>query len=398
MNAEKFKEYSTEDFILDEEFVEWVLHPDRESDLFWARFTLDYPGKKEQIREAAFIVKGLQPVEEEIPGDRLELILGKIISATKPSPRIKIGLLWKYAAAVLLLAGISSIWYYLGTGEDHFPVAHIDPAQEVHGRVILSDGSSVEFDTRETIIRQAEAGKILINRDTVVHTTRPAGRDAQMNQVIIPYGKRSEITLTDGTHIWLNSGSQISYHAGFTDGPREVYLSGEAFFDVVTDSNRPFHVITRDVKIRVTGTRFNVTAYSDERTTATVLESGKVSIGKNARIARTIDVTPGQKVVYNRDNDVFARAEADLQYINSWVYGYLVFKNEPTPGVFRRLERYYNRSIISGEGLDDITFSGKLDLQDDLDDVLENVAFASSLVIIREDQGYYIKQNAYEDD
>lgn len=216
-----------------------------------------------------------------------------------------------------------------------------------------------------------------------------------MNQVIIPYGKRSEITLSDGTHIWLNSGSQISYPDHFTGNAREVFLSGEAFFDVVTDNDRPFHVITKDIRIRVLGTRFNVTAYSDERTTATVLESGKVSIGRNARIARTFDVAPGQKLIYDRETEVFAKEEADLQYINSWVHGYLVFRNEPTPDVFRRLERYYNRNIIPGEGLDDITFSGKLDLQDDIDDVLENVAFASSLKIIREDQHYIVKKNAY---
>ena len=396
MNTEKYKDYTTDDFVLDEEFVSWVLNPNRETDKLWAEFLEKYPGMRTRIKEAAFIVRAMKPLEEEIPSGRLEELYSAIQSKSFSRKRIFSGRVLKYAAVIILLIGISLFLYMLNPRQDPFPLASLDPAATDRGLVILSDGSSFGFDTKETFIRQTTTGELLINKDTLDIVPGKRKRDAAaMNQVIIPYGKRSEITLSDGTHIWLNSGSQISYPDHFTGNAREVYLSGEAFFDVVTDNDRPFHVITKDIRIRVLGTRFNVTAYSDERTTATVLESGKVSIGRNARIARTFDVAPGQKLIYDRETEVFAKEEADLQYFNSWVHGYLVFRNEPTPDVFRRLERYYNRNIIPGEGLDDITFSGKLDLQDDIDDVLENVAFASSLKIIREDQHYIVKKNAY---
>ena len=398
MNTEKYKKYTTEDFIHDSQFISWVLHPDKEADVIWDEFLEKYPDKRAEINEASYIIKALQPVEEEIPAGRLELIFEKISSERITRRRRIFPGIYKYAALFLLLAGVAGVLYLQMKTSAPFPITSIDHSDAEYGRVILSDGTSSEFDTRETIIRQMGSGTHLVNKDTLEKADLTRKRDAAaMNQVIIPYGKRSEITLADGTHIWLNSGSQISYRSNLTDGRREVYLSGEAFFDVMTDSDKPFYVITSDVRIRVTGTRFNVTAYSEDQSTTTILESGKVSVGKNALIARTIEVAPGQKVVYSKETDGFEKEDVDLQYANSWVHGYLVFKNEPTTGIFRSLGRYYNRTITSGEGLDEITFSGKLDLKDDLEEVLENIAFASSLVIIREDQGFYLKHNAYED-
>ncbi len=121
-----------------------------------------------------------------------------------------------------------------------------------------------------------------------------------MNQIIIPYGKRSDITLADGTHIWLNSGSQLSYPSEFKTDSREVYLSGEAFFDVKANPNKPFYVITRDIKIKVLGTRFNVSSYNEDNTTQTVLLKGKVTTGKNKIFAQTIDLMPGERMIYDK--------------------------------------------------------------------------------------------------
>jgi transmembrane sensor len=204
-----------------------------------------------------------------------------------------------------------------------------------------------------------------------------------MNQIIIPYGKRSNIILADGTHISLNSGSQLSYPTEFKAGSREVYLSGEAFFDVRTISGKPFYVVTRDVRIKVLGTRFNVSSYPDDNTTQTVLLKGKVSAGKNKLFAKTIDMAPGERMTYNRDNETLTKDNVDTNLYASWVNGYLIFKNEPIASVFKKLERYYNQRIVADYRTGNMTFSGKLDLKDNIKDVLENVSFASSVYIGR---------------
>ncbi len=215
--------------------------------------------------------------------------------------------------------------------------------------------------------------------------------EAAMNQIIIPYGKRSESTLADGTHIWLNSGSQLSYPSRFKTHSREVYLTGEAFFDVTEDVSKPFYVMTRDFKIKVLGTKFNVSSYSEDRTIQTVLLKGKVSAGKNKLFAETIDLYPGERIVYDKAGDRLAKEKVDVQLYTSWINGYLIFDNESTTEVFKKLERYYNQRIIASEKLGGNTFSGKLDLKDNIKDVLENISFASSVKVTEENGSFIIK-------
>jgi transmembrane sensor len=399
MNEDRYKDFITDDFVLDNDFISWILSPGKESDSFWSYFIRKYPEKRKYIEDASFIIRSFQPVEDGIPAGRLGIIFNRIKPEPKRRSTFTIRSLLKIAAVFALLTGIGFFLYHLDqSGQNRFHMVTIDPVSAGQGQVILSDGTVYEFETKETTIRQTISGQLLINRDTIAKTSKISGNEAPaMNHVVIPYGKRSELTLSDGTHIWLNSGSQISYPDEFNGKTREVYISGEAFFDVATDSEKPFFVITRDVRIRVLGTRFNVTAYKDDRTIQAALMSGKVTFGRNALFARTVELEPGEKVVFDREAGVMSKATADLQFINSWVHGYLILRNEPTTGIFKRLERYYNLPVVTEGKFDEITFSGKLDLKDDLKDVLENIAFASSLKVIHENNYYLVKQNAYED-
>jgi len=260
------------------------------------------------------------------------------------------------------------------------------------GRVILPDGTISEFETEQTKIQQTITGELTINSDTVSlgDTAEKTGKTA-MAQVLIPYGKRSDITLADGTRIWLNAGSQLSYPVNFTGNSREVYLAGEAFFEVESDPAKPFHVITGDMKIRVTGTRFNVTSYANDPTTQTVLLSGKVSAAKNQRFARPVELEPGERVVYNKQENEMKKDKVDVELYASWVNGYLVFDNEPVDNIFNKLERYYNKNILTEKLSGHPTFTGKLDLADDLKKVLENIGFSASFSVEFENDTFIIQ-------
>jgi len=393
MNTEKYTSCTTDEFALDKAFSDWVLSPGRETDEFWAEFLQKHPEKKSQIKDAAIIVKAFQPVEEEVPSDRLEEILGEILRDTHSGRRRLVYSVLKVAAVSIAVLGISGLLILRNSHRDPDLFTHVSDEKSEQGRVVLSDGSTYTFDTEQTTIKQTDAGKILINQDTVEVAANPmkSNPDA-LNQIIIPYGLRSEVTLSDGTHIWLNSGSKLSYPAEFTGKTREVYLSGEAFFDVESDTEKAFHVITRDIRIAVLGTRFNVTSYEEDAGIQTVLLTGKVNIRKNTILARNEEILPGERVVFNRESGAFVRDRPDLQYVTSWVYGYLIFEKEPTPTVFKKLERYYNQPIITEEGLSQITFSGKLDLKENLNEVLEIIAFASSLTITLDNGHYFVKQ------
>jgi transmembrane sensor len=389
MEAEKFKKYqTTEEFILDKDFTYWVLHPDKELDRFWQSFINENPEKEAQIRDAVLIIKSLKPSDQEVPQERLDAILRKL---RRPDKKINLNRFsyLKYAAGIAIFATIGSILYLSVHNRNNFP---IEAANEttLKGKVILANGSIREFDSEQTPIKQTTAGNLIVNNDTIdvgLNQTKTA-----MNQIIIPYGKRSDIVLADGTHIWLNSGSQLSYPSEFKTDSREVYLSGEAFFDVIPNPDKPFYVITREIKIKVLGTSFNVSSYGEDYTAQTVLVKGKITAGKNKLFAGTIEMEPGERLTYDKNDAHLSKDKVDVQLYTSWVNGYLLFLNAPIKEVSIKLERFYNQRIVIEGGLEKITFSGKLDLKNKLNEVLENIAFASSVKVLEENGTFIIKE------
>ena len=274
MDAEKYIDFNvTEDFILDEAFVSWVLHPGNEHDQFWVSFVHDQPEKETLIRDAALIIRSLQPIEPEVSQEQLDKIMIRIKNRDLPKFRA-VHLLMKYAAGIALLIAVGGlIWLTINT-KSKFPLEVVNtPVQK--GKIILANGLVHEFDTEQTTIKQSATGNLTINNDTIKNLA--SEKKMEMNQIIIPYGQRSDITLSDGTHIWLNSGSQLSYPTEFLGKTREVLLSGEAFFDVKHNPEKPFYVITRELKIRVLGTSFNVSAYDEDVTAQAILITGKVT-------------------------------------------------------------------------------------------------------------------------
>jgi len=389
MEKEKYIKYrSSEEFILDKDFYRWILNPDLEQNQFWISFIEEFPEKGLLIREASFIIRSLQPLEPEIPEQRLKLILQKVRTSDKIIKLNRFGLL-KYAAGIALLTAIGSLIWLMVQTKTQFPLeAANNPG--LKGQIILANGTTKEFDTEQTTIKQTSSGLLAINNDTI--DIKQSSTPTAINKIIIPYGKRSEITLADGTHIWLNSGSQLSYPTEFKSDSREVYLSGEAFFDVKHDNGKPFYVITRDIKIKVLGTSFNVTSYDEDNTTQAVLVKGKVSAGKNQLFAKTLDLIPGERMIYDKNNKALMKDQVDVKLYASWVNGYLIFESLPITEVYKKLERYYNRNILAESGLDKITFSGKLDLKNKIEDVLENISFASSVRVSESNGSYIIKK------
>lgn len=391
MSYKKYIKYSTEEFILDDDFMKWVVHPTPETDRYWNDFLTNHPEKKQQVKEAVFMIKAIRAVEPAFSQQRFHRVYEN--AQTASTPVRKIGwMVARIAAVFLLLVSIGGVWYYLQTDRQPFPVELATTEQLQKGRVILPDGTVSEFETEQTQIRQTAAGELTINNDTVSLIESSAKTEKQaLAQVIIPFGKRSDITLADGTRIWLNAGSQLSYPVKFTGNSREVYLAGEAFFEVESDPAKPFHVVTGDMKIRVTGTRFNVTSYANDLTTQAVLLSGKVSAAKNQRFARSVELEPGERIVYNKQEDNMEKDLVDVELYASWVNGYLRFDNEPVENIFKKLERYYNKNILTEKLSGQPKFTGKLDLADDLEKVLKNIGFSASFSVDYEDDVYLIR-------
>jgi ferric-dicitrate binding protein FerR (iron transport regulator) len=175
--------------------------------------------------------------------------------------------------------------------------------------------------------------------------------------ITTPYGGKTHFTLSDGTEVWLNSGSTITYPGQFTE-TREVTLTGEAYFNV-THNSHPFIVSGNFGQIEVLGTEFNVKAYEGEAC-ATTLVRGSVLFRSNNK--KQVILKPGNQVVYGSGKMLTKKVEPE--FFTSWKDGKLIFREEPLQNIATRLERWYNVDIeLKGEDIKNLKYNGTIELE-----------------------------------
>jgi ferric-dicitrate binding protein FerR (iron transport regulator) len=152
--------------------------------------------------------------------------------------------------------------------------------------------------------------------------------------------------LPDGTKVWLNAESTIRYPESFAGlAEREVWLEGEAYFDVTEDKQHSFIVHAREVNIRVLGTAFNVKSYAGDARVETTLVRGKVALETGGRDAKKIELKPNQRAVFSRESKDLALVEVETDRYTAWMSGSLVFEDSPVEDVIKALERWYGVTI-----------------------------------------------------
>lgn len=214
----------------------------------------------------------------------------------------------------------------------------------------------------------------------MIHSSQD--NDPVYKEITASYGVRTKLNLPDGTLVWLNSGSSLKFPEQFSNNRREVFLNGEAFFEVARDRVKPFYVNLGELSVKALGTSFNVTAYPDEKTYETTLITGKVNLvrtsGNNSEIV-VCEMTPNQHSVFDREEKKIALYEEEYNVkeskknseqlkplsakspelsgnykdnkYTSWIKGKLVFRNDPMEDVIKRLGRWYNVDIVLKDSL-----------------------------------------------
>ena len=186
----------------------------------------------------------------------------------------------------------------------------------------------------------------------IVSITRQQSNLAVLqNTVSVPFGATSEFDLPDGTHIWLNAGSKLTYPLSFVNqSNRVVVLNGEGFFKVKKDQKCPFIVKMSGLDIKVTGTTFNARAYSDEPNVTVALVEGSVLLGKQSsgnNFEKTSALSPMEVAVLNKTNKQFTLTQkTDLTKYTAWTQGITVFDNDPILDVTAKLEKLYNVHVV----------------------------------------------------
>jgi ferric-dicitrate binding protein FerR (iron transport regulator) len=164
------------------------------------------------------------------------------------------------------------------------------------------------------------------------------------NTIDVPYGERSQISLYDGTKVWLNSGTKFRYPVAFGKDSRDVFVEGEAYFDVAKDPDHPFIVRAGQLKIKVLGTHFNVCAYPDDNEFSTTLDEGSVN-AINTVNCKGVKLNPGEQVILNRETNGLKCLSVDTRLYTSWKENLLKFEDAPFEEVIKRMERWYDVKI-----------------------------------------------------
>ncbi|MBU2995853.1 FecR domain-containing protein [Cellulophaga baltica] len=289
---------------------------------------------------------------------------------------------------VLIFTGLG--WFYLNeepeTSITDFVTSskNIDVNNSDKVVLILGEGENLQIDKNSSTINYSTTGqKITVGNSKQINQETSKDNRAVYNTLLVPYGERTKINLSDGSTVWLNSGTKMIYPAVFNGDRREVYLEGEAIFDVAHNKEKPFIVMSEGQEVKVLGTVFGVTSYADENTINTVLKSGSVMISFNNATSNNIDkvkITPGTKASFNKNNKSILSEKVNVDNYFSWRDGVFIFKNNDLQYIIKRVARYYNVDIVlENEELGLETFSGYLDLNENIENVMQNIKASTNM-------------------
>jgi len=216
---------------------------------------------------------------------------------------------------------------------------------------------SLPFVIRESLKIAAAISVLLVSALYISNNVGKSAPVLEMNKIVVPPGQRANLTLSDGTNVWLNACSEMTYPASFSEDIRRVSLKGEAYFDVRKDEEHPFVVRTRFGEVTVLGTAFNINAYNDADACYTTLVYGKVNFSTPDQ--NTITLAPGEQAVVS-SRGIEKRAVDVNEYIG-WAQGVYVFNNKRLGDIMKTFERWYDVHVYyEKESLRDLTYSGDL--------------------------------------
>ena len=358
---------SHNDFLCDDLFIYWRLHPTKELDSFWEEYLLENKKASVPFNEAIEAFEMIRNEQNNYHFDESSL-REKLNERIKKHKNKNLYRIFASSAAAILLVTLISTFYVLNRMGDR-------EGTDISSTGVMINNSSVqlvtgnkvlEIDNNSTLNLSEKKHSALIT-NSLAHKEIDL-KDNQSNRLIVPYGKRSTLVLADGSKVLLNSGTKMEFPSMFSGEDREIRVEGEIFIDVVKQDNVPFIIQTPNSRITVFGTSFNVSSYSDEKSESVVLVDGSVEVrsGNSALILK-----PNEMAVIE-DGYIEHKTVDVLNYI-CWTSGYMQLNKTPLNDVLRKIERYYN---VIFQYNDDLklnvqTCSGKLFLSDNFDDVLE---------------------------
>ena len=252
------------------------------------------------------------------------------------------------------------------------------------------DSQSVEEVTLITSKEQLNLDEdaFIKNSQVIKENEEKTKEEQEYNQLLVPAGKRARVELSDGTRLVVNSQSKVIYPRCFKGDIRKIYAQGEVFLEVAHDKKHPFIVESDDFKLQVLGTKFNISNYKGGATNIVLVEGAVEVTDKNEKKARLnpndlLNIANGT-IAYQKQVDV-------AEYI-SWVEGIMLLNGNDLSQIIQRLSIYYGISIQCDPIIGKEKVYGKLDLKDDIDEVIECIQQTLPFTIEKSDTSIYLNK------
>ena len=295
------------------------------------------------------------------------------------------------AAAVLLFVGIGLVWSHREQLRSVPPLTVknevVEPGRS-KAMITLANGEKIVLgDKKQQLI--GEDGTLL-NLDSAIVEYKGKQKTPALvyNTIDIPIGGEYQLVLADGTKVWLNADSKLRFPVSFTAERREVYLEGEAYFEVAKDSAREFWVHAGAMDVKVLGTSFNVKAYERLETVATTLVEGSVEV---ACAGKSFQIVPGEQFVYDKNNRVMDVRMVDTESYVSWKDGYYKFRQTTLEEIMETLSVWYGLNVFYvNESAKQVEFTGKVRRYEDARMLLDKFEQTGDVVFDIKGNNVYI--------
>ena len=310
--------------------------------------------------------------------------VGSRIGVGQPLER-KISLWPRLAIAGSLLVLLSFGGYFLLKQEksaDIDVLAKNDiPAGTNTATLTLANGKKIILDQTKEGLIATESGVGIRKSSSGSLMYSPGASDennstAELNKLETAKGQQYQVTLPDGSMIWLNAASSITYPVLFSKKERLVEITGEAYFEVAKNKAVPFIVKSREQRIEVLGTHFNVSTYADDPAIKTTLLEGSVKVSVNGA-KQSVLLLPGQQA--SLSNGRLAIDRPDTEEVTAWKNGYFMFESEDIRAIMRKISRWYNIEVIYDGEIPNDRFSGTVDRYAKVSQILKKLQLTNKV-------------------
>ena len=398
-----YTKYKADELLNDDYFLLSELYPTEKDRKFWNQLQQADSVLAGEIESARLFLKDIKRIsnnpillvdEEKELWKRIQITNALYDKHKKKNRFLKIAVSVAASLLIILTYGWHTLYNQKQVINYEAMISTIpqtdNPSENV--QLVLSKEKKISIEGKDIQLEYTKEGNININSEKTITKKEEKKEDKTQtfNQLIVPIGKRSSITFTDGSQIWVNAGSRVIYPAQFTADSREIFIEGEIYLDIVHDTKRPFIVKTRKMEIRDLGTQFGVSAYDHEANSHVVLVEGKVEIETKGERKSTLN--PNQLFLYNNKSNEKSVHQVNTQDYVAWKDGYYQFNHQKLDIVLEKLCKYYGIKIHWDEKIHELTCSGKLDLKENPEKVLNALQNAAPIKVEKiDDQIFIIK-------